>query len=450
MEIARGGIGDRPWGATLFAAARANISCHVCVVSSSGTTHEIEFEGDAIVGAKSSLTADSAVRIALAQRFISAAHVDAITERLACDITRDEIDVIAEQARLDPSLVAKLRQRVVAQRAARTFAIEDGTFTIHQVPPDGTRFVAVDARWIIYNGVLSYCSEGRLSKDLEVCGSRFTLRPHAIDSISQFGFDATDRPILEALHAGTTLSDLEAAHPELEPRAVHSVIYALVVCGACDAEHRADDPMPQRNVRSARADTEPCAFDPELLSIPLRKTPPPTPIRTGSGTLPPPTSQFTRPFTQRLGRGSQPPPTQGNPMPLVAPAPRPPGELAAEAFRRGLAFLNEDRIERAIDELSTAVELAPDDPDHHAMLAWARFCGADDRLEAAVHVRKALARAIQKSVQPTMARFYLGRVERMLGRDREALQHFQIVLDEHPRHVDALAEVRALAARRRS
>ena len=43
-----------------------------------------------------------------------------------------------------------------------------------------------------------------------------------------------------------------------------------------------------------------------------------------------------------------------------------------------------------------------------------------------------------------MARFYLGRVERILGRVREALLHCKQVLDVEPGHADAAAEVRML------
>jgi len=61
--------------------------------------------------------------------------------------------------------------------------------------------------------------------------------------------------------------------------------------------------------------------------------------------------------------------------------------------------------------------------------------------------RKALERAVFKSYRPERARFYLGRVERMLGRDKEALHHFQEVLELKPNHGDAASEIRAIEAR---
>jgi cytochrome c-type biogenesis protein CcmH/NrfG len=101
----------------------------------------------------------------------------------------------------------------------------------------------------------------------------------------------------------------------------------------------------------------------------------------------------------------------------------------------------------AVADLTRAVELAPGEVDYAAALAWARFCHATDKQALAHATREALGRAIRKSPTPEMARFYLGRVERMLGRDKEALRHFQEVLQVQPRHADAAAEIRAIEAR---
>ena len=81
------------------------------------------------------------------------------------------------------------------------------------------------------------------------------------------------------------------------------------------------------------------------------------------------------------------------------------------------------------------------------MLAWAKFCAASDKQLIAVETRKVLERAVARSPKPMMARFYLGRVERMLGRVREALFHFQQVIEIEPGHADAAAEIRVLALR---
>jgi cytochrome c-type biogenesis protein CcmH/NrfG len=122
--------------------------------------------------------------------------------------------------------------------------------------------------------------------------------------------------------------------------------------------------------------------------------------------------------------------------------------VAAEAaFRRGELAMKRDQPGEAILEYKTACDLNPHDVDYAAMLGWAKFCAAGDKPAIGGETRKLLERAVFKSQRPERARFYLGRVERMLGRDKEALRHFQEVLDLKPNHADAASEIRAIEAR---
>jgi curved DNA-binding protein CbpA len=124
-----------------------------------------------------------------------------------------------------------------------------------------------------------------------------------------------------------------------------------------------------------------------------------------------------------------------------------PATPAGDAYRRGESALRRDIPADAVVEFGRACALEPNNVDFHAMLGWAQFCAAADKATIAPETRKALDRAIQRSSKPTHARFLLGRVERMLGRDREALRHFQEVIEEAPNHPDARAEVRAIELR---
>jgi tetratricopeptide (TPR) repeat protein len=120
---------------------------------------------------------------------------------------------------------------------------------------------------------------------------------------------------------------------------------------------------------------------------------------------------------------------------------------AEEAFRRGELALKRDQPQAAIGELALAIQLHPEEADYHALFAWAQFCAAPDKMAIAAPTRTSLDKAIQRSPRAVAARFYLGRVERMLGRDQEALRHFRGVLDVAPRHAEAAAEVRVIEAR---
>jgi len=120
---------------------------------------------------------------------------------------------------------------------------------------------------------------------------------------------------------------------------------------------------------------------------------------------------------------------------------------AEEAFKRGDLAMKRDQPGEAILAYKTACDLNPNEVDYAAMLAWAMFCAAGDKAAIGAETRKTLERAVFKSYRPERARFYLGRVERMLGRDKEALHHFQEVLALKPNHADAASEIRAIEAR---
>jgi len=123
---------------------------------------------------------------------------------------------------------------------------------------------------------------------------------------------------------------------------------------------------------------------------------------------------------------------------------------AEEAFKRGELAMKRDQPGEAILEFKTACDLNPHEVDYAAMLAWAKFCAAGDKAAIGADTRKVLERAVFKSNKPERARFYLGRVERMLGREREALAHFELVLQIKPGHAEASSEARVLHARLRT
>jgi tetratricopeptide (TPR) repeat protein len=121
--------------------------------------------------------------------------------------------------------------------------------------------------------------------------------------------------------------------------------------------------------------------------------------------------------------------------------------LAAEAYERGRQALRAEQLDKAASELARAAELAPYEVDYGALLGWARFCASSNKAAVAADTRRLLERAIHRSPTPEVARFYLGRVERMLGRDQLALHHFREVLLLVPDHAEAASEVRVLESR---
>jgi curved DNA-binding protein CbpA len=120
---------------------------------------------------------------------------------------------------------------------------------------------------------------------------------------------------------------------------------------------------------------------------------------------------------------------------------------AEEAFKQGEMALRRDQLAQAIEAFQMAVELQPKEAEYQALLAWAQFAAAPDKNAVAAATRKSLLRAAETNDRLTSARFYLGRVERMLGREREALQYFEEVLALKPSHTEAASEARILKQR---
>lgn len=120
---------------------------------------------------------------------------------------------------------------------------------------------------------------------------------------------------------------------------------------------------------------------------------------------------------------------------------------AEEAFRRGEAALRRDQLASALQEFARALQLNPDEVDYVAAHSWAEFCASPDKVQIAQKTRNTLERAIAKSPRSVTPRFYAGRVERMLGRDADALRHFHDVLQIEPHHREATTEARVIEQR---
>ena len=669
MKVAAGNVIDRPWGQTLGTVGMRKLTAQVNLKADDGKTYSVAFADGLVVAAASPLPNDSVTRVALTSHLVSPSQINELTRRLAAEKSRDEVEVLAEAGRLSPDHVIALRRRLMIQRAARTFAIDRGTFEVEgAVTLLVQHGFGVSLGAVIFQGVRMNLSEQRLGEDLRELGTAYRLRSSttnahlsALELDGDLANSTSLTSIVERLRDGTTVAELEARHRDIEPRTLHALLYALVCTGLCDATGgqpvdrtapspprtstglvtqrvptasiRTDQPLVTRartsgNVEMPRTATNsgsvPRTATSNTVATPRTVTPPrtlspqpPTPraptrpgnfaSRSGPSTAPPlartpsrgstvppfeefrrdsvtgdfkretstgdfkqesPSArgvveEFSRDSLTNRGLWAQAAVSPAVPRTITAPrtiterdrvgreiealiatrlakleqgadyfailgvpfespmdvvraafvetsrklhpdslaqvgivdessaraaqrvlaqanaafqtlsdpakrrdyvsavrrgeptqlAPRArtgdldKTELAAEAFAKGESALRRDDMAHAVEELGRAHSLQPNNLDYMAMFAWAQFCAAQDKLKIYPETRKTLAYVINRAENPVPARFFLGRVERMLGHDREAMNHFDLVLMEDPGHKEAQSEVRVLQTR---
>jgi DnaJ-domain-containing protein 1 len=255
-DLARGSVTDRPWGRTFATPFLRGLTAQLTVVSE-GKRFAVAFDHGAVVAAASPLAADAAVRVALTGHLVSSTQVPEIARRQAASPSRDEISVIADLARLGPDHALRLRRRVIAQRAARTFSINHGEFVFtDRRELDVTAGCALDVRAVIYMGARANLSENRLSAELAQLGSWFRLPSGVDDDLPQYGFGELEWAVIERLRDGGTLEELEqVTESVVDARTVRAVVYSLAVCNACETvSAEAVGRLSRRP--GARADTE--------------------------------------------------------------------------------------------------------------------------------------------------------------------------------------------------
>lgn len=228
-----GNVSDRPWGLTLAALSLDRVTAELLLRDDAGKEYRIAFVDGTIVGAASPATADTPLRVALTTGMIGTAQANELKVRLKrVRGEREQVAVIAELARFSAERTDRLREAIVERCAARTFAVDNGSYAVEDRVAHVGIEARVDVRAVVYVGVRMNLSDQRLAYDLRQLGSWFVLKPKTVDDLSGFGFTKTEVPILDALRGGANLAQLEARHREIDPRTTQSVIYALAACSA--------------------------------------------------------------------------------------------------------------------------------------------------------------------------------------------------------------------------
>lgn len=230
MVLVRGTLDDRPWGATLAAIGLSGHTGQLTLRAKGDgkVVHQLAFAHGVLVGATSPHAVDTLQRIALSSGLVAPASIAAATRIIG---RSDDVDRFADAIGLGPAQVQQFKKRLLVQRAARTFAVERGDYTVEErVTIPVLLGVEADVRAAIYLGMRLNLSHERLASDLRQLGTRFVLRAEAAADLARFDLGDDEQPIIEALRTGTSLPELEASDRTLDPRMIAALLGALASC----------------------------------------------------------------------------------------------------------------------------------------------------------------------------------------------------------------------------
>jgi curved DNA-binding protein CbpA len=122
---------------------------------------------------------------------------------------------------------------------------------------------------------------------------------------------------------------------------------------------------------------------------------------------------------------------------------------AEEHFRLGEMALRRNQFAVALDEFKKALAKNPDEPEHHAMVAWATWMNTSDKTAALQPVKQMFARALELNDKCVPAYFYLGHIYNFQQDYPRAIAQFKRALQLRPGFTDAEREIRLLEMRQR-
>lgn len=509
MIIAEGSLSDRPLPRT-FAAVGARGFSGELVVRAPGREFHIAWHDGAVVGATSPHPADSAVKVAVTLGLLNSTQASEANRAIAASPGGDEVEVVGQVAKLSAELVSRLGRRLAATRAARVFSVENGVFTLDSAVPTWGTVAPVDPRWIMYAGVCTHYTVDRLHREVTGLAAAIRLRPGA--DLTSFGFGEAEAEVLTRLQAGelsiepapagldsrvveavalvllavgdaepTTAdvapspappvaarrpptSTIHAPPPVATPRAparrprgadpaqAHAVIADRLAALDGGADHFTllgvtPDTSPDavraayfRLARHLHPDRLAAAGITDELGAAHRVF---AKINEAFAVLSTPDRRAEYVHVQRAG-GAQVVRAQAE----AAEAQVRQALDGEEAYRRGELALRRQQLDDALTQFKRAVELGPDEADHHAMLGWAHYVAATAKAAALPIARDHLKRAIDRAPKSPLAHLLLGRIARMEGEDAAALTHLRRALELAPGNPEIASELRTVEARR--
>ncbi len=119
---------------------------------------------------------------------------------------------------------------------------------------------------------------------------------------------------------------------------------------------------------------------------------------------------------------------------------------AEDHFRAGEAMLRRSAWAAAVDEFQKAVDLNPEEGEHHAYLAWALWCSATDKSTVGGRIHALLEEAARKSPNSAAVSLYKGLIAKHRGDLKAAKAALKRALEIEPSNIIAQSELRVMSA----
>ncbi len=233
MEVGQGRVLDRPFARTIYAIAAQRFTGDL-LLHDGERRYKTSWEDGRVVAAESAAPADSPGRVALSAGLVTSTDVSRVLDAVAHSPGADPVEVLVELCRLKPDQVTTLKRRLLAQRAARCFALVDAAYTLDNarslvadpdVPP-------IDARWLVYFGLRTHYTVDRLEREMGGLLDRgLRLADDAVAALPAFAFGDRERPVMDRLAMRVwTPRQLIASCAGIDGRQVLSIVYALLAC----------------------------------------------------------------------------------------------------------------------------------------------------------------------------------------------------------------------------
>ncbi len=255
--VASGHVRDRPFARSIYAISAKGFTGDLRL-SDGGRPYILTWRGGLVVGAASASPTDSLPRVALTSGLVNSTQIGDVMRAISAAPHRSQLEIIAEIARLSPEQIITIKNRALAHRAMRVFALPEASFELHDLatlPPEPD-VAPLRAHWLIYQGLCAHYSLERLEGEMAaVRDARFRLSPTGTSRSGDFGFQYAAKECLSALEeSALTVAEIVERFPKLTRKAALAILYALLatdgVVAGLGGPAPGEAPGPQSTVSS--------------------------------------------------------------------------------------------------------------------------------------------------------------------------------------------------------